>query len=65
MQFMEIWIKMGKIYSDLTNIRLDLIEKICMNEECKNNPYTKSRPLVLLADRCWFCKTNDFLENVI
>ena len=56
---------MGKIYSDLTDIRLDLIIKICMNEECKNNPYTKSRPLILLADHCWFCKTDDFLENVI
>lgn len=47
---------MDKLYSDMTDIREGLDTKTCMNDMCKDNIYTHSRPIILLSNICWNCK---------
>jgi hypothetical protein len=55
---------MGKLYSDMTDIRESLDVKVCMNEVFKDNTYTHSPPLILLSNICWSCKTDTYLQGV-
>lgn len=49
---------MGKIYSDLVDIRAGLNTRVCNNEMCSSNEYTNSPPILLLGVMCWYCNTN-------
>lgn len=44
-----------------------VIERICMNPECKDNEYLKTcptdRPIVRLGKVCWYCTKDEFLEK--
>lgn len=42
-----------------------IIERICMNPDCKDNIYLKNtpdeRPIIRLGKVCWNCKNKDHL----
>jgi len=58
-----VWgLDMHKINSDMSDIRKGLTTKICMNDTCKDNAYTHSRPIVLLSNICWSCKLDNNLQ---
>jgi len=44
-----------------------IIERICMNPECRDNIYLNKcpddRPIIRLGKMCWNCGKDEFLEK--
>jgi len=63
----------GNLISEFYNLNLELIEKnkktgkICMNPECVGAYGLKDgeRPMISLGKRCWSCKDNKYLTQIV
>jgi len=46
-------------------------ERICMNPKCHKNEIltayncSTDRPIIFLGKKCWYCHTDEFLEDVL
>jgi len=52
---------MGKLYSDMSNIREGMLLKTCTNKVCVAL-YTP--PIILMGKVCWNCNSADYLHTI-